>query len=73
MVTLDKPRNRIALGPISGNDAYPLELFCQISGLSTHAMRIARRNGLVVHYVGNRGFVRGSDFLEFLAKAKKQK
>lgn len=52
--------------PVDSNCAYPLELFRQITGLDSWALRMARRNGLRVVTVGRRKFVKGSDFIAYL-------
>jgi len=52
---------------ISADRVYPLPVFKTLAGLGDHALRTARRNGLKVTYAGRRGFVRGSDWLEYLA------
>jgi hypothetical protein len=48
------------------NRTYPLAAFRRATGMRQHAMRVARKNGLPVFYVGNLGFVRGSDFAAWL-------
>ena len=45
---------------------YPLPEFKRRTGLGTHAMRTARRNGLLVRRVGGRAFILGKDFIEHL-------
>lgn len=47
---------------------YTLEKFKDLSGLGTHAMRQAVKNGLRTVQIGSRKYVRGSDFLEFVDK-----
>lgn len=56
------------LGTISDDKTYPLEVFQKTAGLGKHSMSQLRRQGLRVHYCGNRAFVRGRDFSEFLAR-----
>jgi hypothetical protein len=51
---------------IEPDQVYRLDQFMALSGLGIAAMRTARRGGLPVLYVGNRGFVRGSDFHAWL-------
>ncbi len=56
----------VELAGIDPNRTYRLEDFMRISGLGVHAMRTARRKGLKVRRSGNRGFVRGADFVSYL-------
>jgi hypothetical protein len=62
-----------AFAPIDAFAIYPLELFKGMTGLDVAAMREARRNGLKVHKVGRRHFVRGEDFHDYLDKLAVQK
>ncbi len=55
------------LGPIANDQTYPLPVFMRLAGLSLWAMRAARRNGLKVHRVGKRAYVRGTDWSQYLA------
>ena len=48
---------------------YTLADFKNRTGLGEHAMRTARRRGLKVTYGGNRGFVLGADFIDYLTKS----
>jgi hypothetical protein len=52
---------------IDRNKAYPLSEFGRLAGLNKASLRSARRGGLAVRYVGNRPFVLGSDWLDWLA------
>lgn len=45
---------------------YSLEEFKQVSGMGAWALRMARKAGLKMLQVGNRKFVRGLDFIDFL-------
>lgn len=54
------------LAPIEADKAYPLPIFSEISGLNKTALRTARRAGLVVRRLGNRGYVEGQEFLRYL-------
>ena len=45
---------------------YPLPNAKAILGWGAHAMRLARRNGLVVKYIAGRGYVKGSDIIEHI-------
>ena len=56
------------LEPIKADEVYPLPLFQRNAGMSKHAMRTARRNGLPVKKIGRRKYVLGRDFLEYIAK-----
>jgi hypothetical protein len=62
------PPRRDSLGVIFSSATYPLAEFQRLSGLGEAALRSARRQGLLVHKVGSRKFVRGHDWHEFLAK-----
>jgi hypothetical protein len=54
------------LGEIRADAVYPLEVFRQRTGLDTWATRQARRAGLRVRRVGRRGFILGTDFIQYL-------
>ena len=65
---MDKPDG---LEPIDPNQLYPLPVFRRATGLSESAMRACRRSGLVVRYLGKRGYVLGKDFISHVeAKAR---
>jgi len=52
-------------GVINADSLYTLEEIRARMGLGKHALRTARRDGLIVKRIGRRGFVRGSDVLEW--------
>ena len=52
---------------IDRNKAYPLAEFARQTGLNKASLRSARRAGLAIRYVGNRPFLLGSDWLDWLA------
>ncbi|GAB5442076.1 MAG: hypothetical protein Fues2KO_24250 [Fuerstiella sp.] len=54
------------VGPIRDDESYPIQEFQRRSGLGKQALRQARRKGLTSVRVGNRVFIRGRDFNEFL-------
>lgn len=56
------------LGAIKADEVYPLPVFAERAGLGRVALRSARSAGLKTVRQGNRVYVRGSDFLAFLAK-----
>ena len=58
------PTERLA--PIEPDTLYPLSVFENLAGLGRHAMREARKLGLVARKVGSRKFVLGSDFIDFV-------
>jgi hypothetical protein len=60
----DTDRHNESLSPVDPDRLYPLEVFHEITGLGRAAMRSARDSGLAVHYVGGRGWVLGSDWIE---------
>ncbi len=66
----DKPAKDTpkGLAPISSAETYPLEIFKKLTGQGDWAMRQLRRAGLKVRKVGQRSYVRGSDWHEFLAR-----
>ena len=55
------------LAPVRPDEVYPLELFERSQGLGRAALREARRKGLKVSYLHGRVFVRGVDWLDYLA------
>jgi hypothetical protein len=61
----------VELGPIRPGEQYPLELFAQTAGLGRAALREARRRGLKVTYCHGRGYVNGSDWLEYCERTGK--
>jgi hypothetical protein len=56
-------------GTIERGKVYSLPEFMRRTGLRVWAVRTARRNGLVVRYVGHRGYVDGSDWARYLEQA----
>lgn len=54
------------LAPIQSGSTYPLNEFARRAGLGKQALRTARRQGLKVRRLGNRSYVRGDDFHEFV-------
>lgn len=58
------------LQPIHPESHYPLQVFGEYTGLSTAALRTARRGGLRVLRIGNRGYVLGSDFIDYAIKVQ---
>ncbi|MEZ6038895.1 MAG: hypothetical protein R3C20_00215 [Planctomycetaceae bacterium] len=59
------------LAPIEDGVTYPLDEFTRRAGLGRHAMREARAKGLKVIRLGNRAYVRGSDFNAFLGQLER--
>lgn len=53
-------------GAIFCDGIYPLPVFKKLTGLADWALRTARRSGLRMVQVGNRRFVRGSDWFDYL-------
>ena len=51
---------------IKRGEVYSLPAFRKITGLGRAALRTARRQGLRVAYQGNRGFVSGDAFCDFI-------
>ena len=58
--------NGIPAGVVDPERLYTLETFKRVLGIGKVAMQQARRNGLEVRYVGNRAFVLGSDYINFV-------
>ena len=56
------------LAPIQPDVLYPLATFQDTSGLGRASLKTARDNGLIVRKTGNRKYVLGSDFIDFLKK-----
>jgi len=54
------------LAPIEPDKAYPLETFQDATGLGRAALATARHNGLIARKVGNRKFILGGDFIDYL-------
>lgn len=54
-------------GAISAAEAYGMAEFKKRTGWAEHAIRSAKKKGLRVVHVGGRSFVRGADFIDFLA------
>lgn len=55
------------LAEIRADAAYALSDFQRITGLGAKAIRKAKREGLQVHRVGRRSYVRGQSWLDYLA------
>ncbi len=55
-------------GAIRADECYPLDVFARVSGLGRHALRRARRDGLVVRRVGLRSYVLGADWMTYLER-----
>lgn len=63
LATVEK---RLALGPILNDASYPLPVFQKLVGLNKYAMRSAKKRGLKTRFIGNRTYVRGCDWNDFL-------
>jgi len=57
-----------ATGVIHSSESYSREEFLRRTGIGAWAFRTARRNGLRTAKVGNRTFVRGADWHEYLQR-----
>lgn len=55
-----------AAGQIEPQTLYSLEEFKQVSGMKNWALRQARKAGLKMLRIGNRKFVKGQAFIDFL-------
>ncbi len=53
-------------GQIEPQTLYSLEEFKQVSGMGSWALRQARKAGLKMLKIGNRKFVKGQSFIDFL-------
>jgi hypothetical protein len=51
---------------IAADVVYPVKQFLLITGWNRAGLRSARKTGLMVFYHGNRAFIRGSDFHEWI-------
>jgi hypothetical protein len=51
---------------IRADAAYSLPDFQRITGLGAKAIRKARREGLQIHRVGRRSYVRGQSWIDYL-------
>jgi hypothetical protein len=58
------------LQPIQPQSLYPLQVFEEHAGLSSTAIRTARRGGLRVLRIGIRAYILGSDFIDYAIKAQ---
>jgi len=54
------------LAPIEPGVCYPLPIFMSMVGQGRNALSQARRDGLTILKRGNRKYVLGSDWIEFL-------
>ena len=70
MATHATPRPAVP-GHITGDALYTLDEIRHRLKLCDHAMRQARRAGLKVRRIGRRGYVLGSDIIQFIATASK--
>ena len=55
-----------AEGRITADSMYTLDEIRERMKLGTHALRVARRDGLPVRYIGRRGYVLGADLIEYV-------
>lgn len=55
-------------GIVRADECYPLEVFKELVGLSSTALRRARANGLPIKRVSRRKYIRGCDWLEFVGQ-----
>jgi len=53
-------------GQIEPQTLYSLDEFKQVSGMGNWALRQARKEGLKMLKIGNRKFVKGQTFIDFL-------
>ena len=60
-----------SLGVVVADAVYPQPVFMALTGLGAKALREARERGLKVCQVGNRRYVRGADWLQFLGEQAK--
>lgn len=56
----------VSPAPIDPSHLYPIGVLRGRTGLGNAALRRMRRDGLSVHYVCGRAFVRGQDFIDFI-------
>ena len=61
--------NQQPTGHISRDEVYTLDEIKKRLGLSSYALRQARRNGLNVRYVGRRGFIAGQDAMTYIERS----
>lgn len=60
------PDRADGLRPIEPGTLYPLAEFRRRTGWGRHAVRKARGDGLTVHRAGNRAYVLGRDFIDYV-------
>ncbi len=61
-----QPVTGVTVGEIDPEKLYSLETFKRVSGMKDWALRSARKAGLKMKRIGNRKFVKGQDFIDFL-------
>lgn len=54
------------LAPIEPGTMYPLPVFKATQGLGQSALTTAKRNGLLIRKIGNRKYVLGADWIEYV-------
>jgi hypothetical protein len=60
--------SKVFPGVILENGAYAISEFKKRTGLENAALRSARSRGLIIRQCGNRRFILGRDFLDFLSR-----
>lgn len=55
-----------AAGQIEPQTLYALEEFKKVSGMKSWALRQARKSGLKMLKIGNRKYVKGQSFIDFI-------
>ena len=66
MPSKTSPSHEPETGFVRGDCLYTLAEASRRLALGQHAMRMARRKGLRVHYVSGRGFIHGADLIAYI-------
>lgn len=64
-------RDSTEMTTVQPESLYPLSVLKGVTGWGDASLRIARRNGLRVHYVGRQGFVKGSEFIKYVEQVSR--
>lgn len=54
------------LSPINPELLYPMDTFHVLSGLGSHSVVQLQREGMPCYKIGNRKYVHGGDFIEYV-------
>jgi hypothetical protein len=66
-------KENVSVEPIYPERLYPLKAFEQAAGVGKAGLSAARQNGLAVRYAAGRGWILGSDWIQYVIKNGKLK